>query len=276
MKGKESPQNMRKALAQNPNLLRTLIGMGLTLIFLLAYAVYGQQLKPKFTSMNPIQSSHKFRLSRKTRFYDADDNRTIWTWDANLNGINLTWVNLSGEMLSIGSTISISNAAGLYSHPDLGNPDAEDFSCSESCKNDEDHTINITSETTEIISLTDPDPALRGKGSLFADSLDEAKEKSDKVLSTNFTPTSVRITVIEQGERDVAPTVTLTQVNEELGDVEQFEIDAATEFMWALAAVIGCFGMILVPSFTVYWAAQAKQKKLELKLQNAQTSLEEE
>ena len=54
--------------------------------------------------------------------------------------------------------------------------------------------------------------------------------------------------------------VTLTQVNEELGGVEQFEIDAATEFMWALAAVIGCFSMILVPSFTVYWAAQAKQK----------------
>ena len=64
------------------------------------------------------------------------------------------------------------NAEGLYSHPDLGNPDAEDFSCSESCKKDEDHTINITSDSTVITALTDPDPALRGKGSLFADSLD--------------------------------------------------------------------------------------------------------
>ena len=36
---------MRKALAQNPNLLRTLIGMGLTLIFLLAYAVYGATIE---------------------------------------------------------------------------------------------------------------------------------------------------------------------------------------------------------------------------------------
>ncbi len=36
---------MRKALAQNPNLLRTLIGMGLTLIFLLAYAVYGSTIE---------------------------------------------------------------------------------------------------------------------------------------------------------------------------------------------------------------------------------------
>ena len=41
MKGTLLGPNMRKALAQNPNLLRTLIGMGLTLIFLLAYAVYG-------------------------------------------------------------------------------------------------------------------------------------------------------------------------------------------------------------------------------------------
>ena len=89
-----------------------------------------------------------------------------------------------------------------------------------------------------------------------------------KILSTNFTPTSVRITVIEQGDRDVAPSVTLTQVNEELGNVEQFEIDAATEFMWALAAVIGCFGMILVPSFHRLLGCTSKTEKLELKLQS--------
>ncbi len=276
MKGCHLPQNMRKALAQNPNLLRTLIGMGLTLIFLLAYAVYGATIDTEVYIYESDSTESQVVLGEEDRFYDDDGNRTIWTWDANLNGINLTWVNLSGEMLSIGSTISISNSAGLYSHPDLGNPDADDFSCSDSCKKADDHTINITSDTTAIISLTDPDPALRGKGSLFADSLEEAESKSSKILSTNFTPTSVRITVIEQGNRDVAPTVTLTQVNEELGDVKQFEIDAATEFMWALAAVIGCFGMILVPSFTVYFAAQAKQKKLELKLQNAQSVLEEE
>ena len=40
---------MRKALAQNPNLLRTLIGMGLTLIFLLAYAVYGATMTLRST-----------------------------------------------------------------------------------------------------------------------------------------------------------------------------------------------------------------------------------
>jgi hypothetical protein len=124
--------------------------------------------------------------------------------------------------------------------------------------------------------LTDPDPALRGKGSIYADSQKEAEDKSSKIISTDFESSDVRITVIENGNRTVSPTISLTQVNEELTSVEQFEVDAATEFMWALAAVIGCFSMVLVPSFTVYFAARAKQKKLEVKLESAKEALEEE
>lgn len=266
---------MRKALAQNPNLLRTLIGMGLTLIFLLAYAVYGATIDTEVYIYESTSTETQVTIGDADRFYDSNNNRTIWTWDSDLNGVNLTWINLSGEMLSIGSTISISNAAGIYSHPDLGNPDADDFSCSESCSKKEEHTVNITGEKSGIIALTNPDPALRGKGSLFADSLNDATEKAAKIISTKFEPTSVRITVIEDGNRDVSPTISLTQVNEELGEVKQFEIDAATEFIWALAAVIGCFGMILVPSFTIYFAARAKQRKLEFELESAQISVDE-
>ena len=265
---------MRKALAQNPNLLRTLIGMGLTLIFLLAYAVYGATIDTEVYIYESESNESEVVLENVEKYYDSDENRTIWTWDADLNGTNLTWVNVSGEMLSIGSTVSISNAAGLYSHPDLGNPDAEEFSCSESCKQLEEHTVNITSDVTGIIALTDPDPALRGKGSLYADSLEEATDKAQGIIYTNFESTLVRITVIESGNREVSPTISLTQVNEELGEVKQFEIDAATEFMWALAAVIGCFVMVLGPSFIIYWAAQAKQKKLDVKLEAAKSDLD--
>ena len=249
--------------------------MGLTLIFLLAYAVYGATIDTEVYIYESTSTETQVAIGDADRFYDSNNNRTIWTWDSDLNGVNLTWVNLSGEMLSIGSTISISNAAGIYSHPDLGNPDADDFSCSESCSKKEEHTVNITEEKSGIIALTNPDPALRGKGSLFADSLNDATEKAAKIISTKFEPTSVRITVIEDGNRDVSPTISLTQVNEELGEVKQFEIDAATEFIWALAAVIGCFGMILVPSFTIYFAARAKQRKLELELESAQISVDE-
>ena len=267
---------MRKALAQNPNLLRTLIGMGLTLIFLLAYAVYGATIDTEIYVYESESEESIIELNSAKKLYDSNLNRTIWTWDANLNGVNLTWVNLSGEMLSDGSTISISNGEGLYSHPDLGKEDADDFSCSDSCSKLEEHTVNISNSVSGIVSLTDPDPAIRGKGSLFADSQSEAEQKASDIISTSFEPTTVRITVIEDGNRTVAPGVELTQVNEELGNVEQFAVDAATEFVWALAAVVGCFAMILAPSFTIYWAAQARQKKIDLKLESAQSSLSEE
>ena len=267
---------MRKALAQNPNLLRTLIGMGLTLILLLAYAVYGATIESEVYVYSAESNESVVALEGVERLHDSEANTTTWTWDADLDNSNLTWINLTGTGLSTDSTISISNAAGIYSHPDLGNLDAEDFSCSESCSKSVEHTANSSDGYASIISLTDPDPALRGKGSIYADSQEEADDKSSKIVTTSFEPSTVRVTVIENGNRTVNPTISLTQVNEELTSVEQFEVDAATEFMWALAAVIGCFSMVLVPSFTVYFAARAKQKKLEVKLETAKEALEEE
>ena len=268
--------DMRKALAQNPNLLRTLIGMGLTLIFLLAYAVYGATIDTEVYIYNSTATEESVSLEEPRKYYDVDSNTTTWTWDAALNPMNLTWVNLTAVSLSADSTLAISNTAGLYSHPDLGDDDAEDFSCSESCRKKNEHKVNSTGEVTEIVALTNPDPAIRGKGSVYADSLEEAREKSSQIMLNEFNSSLVRITVEEDGNRTVSPTINLAQVNEELTSVERFEVDTATEFLWALAAVIGCFSMVLVPSFTVYFAARAKQKKLELKLESAKLNLEEE
>ena len=268
--------HMRKALAQNPNLLRTLIGLGLTLILLLAYAVYGATINTEIYVYESNSNETVVSLDDAERYYSPDDNTTTWTWDADLNGVNLTWVNLTVVSLSSGSIIAISNGEGLYSHPDLGNPDADEFSCTESCKKRIEHRTNSTGESTSIISLTNPDPAIRGKGSVYADSQEEASKKATKILNSTFEPTKVRITIIEEGNRTVNPSVKLTQVNESLYNVEMFEVDAATEFLWALAAVIGCFSMVLVPSFTVYFAARAKQKKTELKLESARINIEEE
>ena len=60
--------------------------------------------------------------------------------------------------------------------------------------------------------------------------------------------------------------VNVFTVNEAFSSIEIFEIDAATEFLWALAAVVGCFSMVLIPSFTVYFAARAKERRNEEKL----------
>ena len=53
-----------------------------------------------------------------------------------------------------------------------------------------------------------------------------------------------------------------------------FEVDAATEFMWALAAVIGCFSMVLVPSFTIYFA-QGQRKETRTQIRTSENRFRE-
>ena len=74
------------------------------------------------------------------------------------------------------------------------------------------------------------------------------------------------IQIKEPGDKSVQPDIVIHTVNEEFSSIEVYSIDAATEFLWALAAVVGCFSMVLIPSFTVYFAARAKDKKREEKL----------
>ena len=71
---------MKKALAQNPNLLRTLIGLSLTLIFMLSYAVYGATVSPSvyIYQTEPTVDQYDASVADQNieRSYDADDNTT--------------------------------------------------------------------------------------------------------------------------------------------------------------------------------------------------------
>ena len=43
--------------------------------------------------------------------------------------------------------------------------------------------------------------------------------------------------------------------------------------MWAFAAVVGCFSILLVPSFMVYFVSREKEKKVQAKLDEAEEDL---
>ena len=83
------------------------------------------------------------------------------------------------------------------------------------------------------------------------------------------------VEITEKGNKSTSPDVILTTVNEDFQEIEVFSVDAGTEFLWAVAAVVGCFSMILIPSFTVYFAARAKERKNELKLEQAEQQVDE-
>lgn len=276
---------MKKALAQNPNLLRTLIGLSLTLIFMLSYAVYGATVSPSVYIYKTEPTVNEYTASSADeeveRTYDAEDNTTTWAWQVIANDANLTWVNVTATELSSGAMLRVTNVAMLYSHELLGsaytleNPLEEEFSCADLCDHAQVHErISEDGGTLEFHALTSVDPARRSNGSVFAADLAEAESKARAAIEYTHSPSILRIEIVENGNRTTEPSISAETVNEEFASIAVFSVDATTEFLWALAAVVGCFSMVLIPSFTVYFAARAKEKRDEAKLELAKNEVE--
>lgn len=262
---------MQKALAQNPNLLRTLLGLSFTLIFMLAYAVYGATISPSYYLYTTETETTVNENVEPVKLYDDDTNETNWRWTFTADGDNLTWVNVTAGGLSKNAVVKLTNSAGLYSHSKLGDPDAEGFACEDSCYLNNTHEIiSENGGDDAIISMTTTDPGRRNNGTVYAKSLDEAESKARGIVEYFHTPAVIIVEITEAGNKSTAPSVSLVTVNEDFADISVFSVDAGTEFLWAVAAVVGCFSMILIPSFTVYFAARAKERKNELKLQKAE------
>ena len=276
IEGVHQPICMQKALAQNPNLLRTLLGLSFTLIFLLGYAVYGATISPSYylyTTETEVTSDDSIE---PVKIYDEDENLTQWRWTFTADGDNLTWVNVTAGGLSRNSVMKLTNSVGLYSHSKLGDPDAEDFSCEDSCFFNKTHElISEDGGDDSIISMTTTDPGRRNNGTVYAKSLGEAEDKAREIVEYFHSPAVIIVEITEDGNKSTAPDVILVTVNEDFSDIGVFSVDAGTEFLWAVAAVVGCFSMLLIPSFTVYFAARAKERKNELKLQKAEEVVDE-
>lgn len=275
MKGVSVLNSMRKALAQNPNLLRTLLGLSFTLIFMLSYAVYGATISPSYYLYETDTNTTLHQEIEPTRIYQGDQNTTTWTWSVPANGANLTWVNLTATEVSNGAEVRLINGAGLFSHPLLGSEDADGFSCRESCQKNTSHSyIAEDGGDVRINALTSTDPARRSNGTVYAQTIEDAQVKAEQAIEYEHSPSLIRVEIIERGNRATAPAMSITTVNEEFATIEPFSVDAATEFLWALAAVAGCFSMVLIPSFTVYWAANAKEKRDAVKLKQSEDDIE--
>ena len=276
---------MKKALAQNPNLLRTLIGLSLTLIFMLSYAVYGATVSPSVYIYQTEPTVDQYNAAEAdqdvVRTYDEETNTTTWAWQVIANDVNLTWVNITATELAPGALLRVTNVAMLYSHEllgntyDLQNPLEEEFSCADLCDYASSHERTAEDGgTIEFHALTSVDPARRSNGSVFAAALSEAEEKARNAIAYTHSPSIIRIEIVEEGNRTTEPSISAETVNEAFASVEVFSVDAGTEFLWALAAVVGCFSMVLIPSFTVYFAARAKEKRDEAKLELAKSQVE--
>ena len=262
-----SPIAMRKALAQNPNLLRTLVGLSLTLIVILSYAVYSASLTNDYYvySSNPQERVASTSLITQQHYYVGQQEWTMWIWDFTTESDNLSWVNATVIEGVSGGEVSLTNAGeGFWSHPDLGNPKAEKFSCAEHCVKLGTHESTFDEDgSASITGLTHWDAARRDGGTVWAEDLTTAETTARENIAYYHSDNVWQISVKLPGNLSEIPLINITTVNEEFSGVEQFTIDPATELVWATFSVIGCFAVLLVPSFAIYFAAQAKEKRAE-------------
>lgn len=261
---------MKKALAQNPNMLRTMIGLGLTLILVLSYAVYSATIDSAYYLYH---TSNEEQLPTTTDHGLSEDNNTqTWTFTTNRS---LTWVNVSFDELSQGDELTVSVSDGVwYHHEMLGSDDAQQFSCRQVNEGFEEYNVCHEAQEHRMIADENGPMVIRGivsfnlpmsgMGSLFADSMEEAEQKS-AALITESNGTRVW-TISIHSEQEIHPNQLQPDVEitvHELVDVEVFSVDTITELVWSIAALVGCFGIALVVPATAYIASIAKEKRDE-------------
>jgi len=262
---------MKKALAQNPNMLRTMIGLGLTLILILSYAVYGATIDSSYYLYHTTNESVEHDPINQGM---TDDNTTqTWTFSTNRS---TTWLNVTFAGAEENDVISIAVSDGVwYHHEMLGSEDAVRFSCRQTndqefeeynvCKAAQEHSVTVEQTgTITLRGIVSPELPMGGLGSLYADSLEEAEiDSSDLIAAHNGT----RIWTITLDSSDTihpseySPLVQST--SHELENVEAFEVNPMTEMLWSISALIGCFAIALVIPLTIYFAAQAKERREE-------------
>lgn len=261
---------MEKALARNPNLLRTLLGLSVTLIIVLGYSIYSASIESEYyhyrTQMEEV--SIEYSLDNNT-----DEYSIIWT---GYSTGALSWINVTLEGAPSDSSLKItSGGSKWWSHPDLGNPDAVKFNCLEPDKNftlvnhcdfEFTHTFNIEDQGENTLrGLLSDELPLSGLGTIRSENLSSAEIESEAILERAEKNVTWLIELSSNSPID-SDTVSLTGivVNNSLSGVEQFHLNPLVESVWSLTALISCFVMVLALPLGIYYASIVREKRIDL------------
>ncbi|GIS45033.1 MAG: hypothetical protein Ct9H90mP16_21030 [Candidatus Poseidoniales archaeon] len=183
---------MKKAWPKIRTCFGPWLGPGLTLILILSYAVYGATMDSSYYLYNTTNESVDQKPQiRACRMRIPKQSWTFSTFKAT------TWLNVSIAGIESGDSVSITISDGVwYHHEMLGSDDAERFSCRQNNeKNYEEYNVCTAASTHSLTADEDgnltfrgivhPELPMGGLGSLFADSMEEAVEASEDLISQN-------------------------------------------------------------------------------------------
>ena len=263
-------------MKQNPNMIRTLLILSFSLIFLLGYAVYGATSNSGYYLYFSEQEETNPELVPVGIHPLVQNGKTVWIWEFNSETSNLTWINVSVSGLSNESTLKVTNVGGnFWSHPELGNAYESGVNCADKVKQEKEfvwvavdcqvgdsHVMNLHNGEGEFVGFTHPDPAIRDGGTVRAEDFKSALQVVDDVFNNTHESGYWQISIETNGNHsEITPNVSVKYINEKVVNLELFKINTATEMMWSLAALIGCFMVLLVPAFMIYYFSQQSNKK---------------
>ena len=259
---------MRKTMSQNPNMLRTMIGIGLTLIFVLGYAVYSNTVESEYYGYVTTNEMEALELNQD------DPESSEWYVSTN---IPMTWINVSAEGAPENSILRVqADGISWFPSPFLG--ENQDFPFN--CEGDGDYSDLVEtcdfSTTHEIESIESGEVSLRGivssilpiegLGYLQADDMEQALILADELINDEKSTITWRIGIYDENLEPISSNGISINVNittHDLTSVSEFEIDPIEESVYSLATLIGCFSLMLILPLIIYFSAVYKAKKDE-------------
>ncbi len=250
-------------------MLRTIFLLAASLILILTFAVHSATIDSDYYLIN----TGNFAEESKPEILTASNA----TWTVKTSGA-ITWVNFSIAGAPSGSTLIVeANNVEWWHHPLLGEDDAQNFNCIERkigiaqiidhCSEAAEHQLFLENGTGILRGLVSIELPTGGVISTRQISLENAQNYGEELISKEFINTTWTITLLGPDDAELDPAGIAVNLEYSIHDVEKvypFKVDPFEELIWSVAALIGCFGMVLIIPLTVYFAARAKEKKIEL------------
>ena len=264
---------MRRALAQNPNMLRTIVGLGMTLILILSYAVYSATLDSGYYLATTTNDARHLVIVEDPE----NGSYTFSTEDP------ISWINISIDNAPTSSVLEVTAVGGIWwHHPNLGTemddnvpfqcftPDTQDYEgIAENCVSSSQHSINIEDGSATLRGILTSQLPLSGTWAILSDNLTTASLEINRTLEDSHLSRTWTIRILDDTGSEINTTGTGVQVetvHHDLVSIEPFTIDPFTELIWSMTALVGCFGVALILPVTLYLAALARSKKAEAEL----------
>ena len=250
---------MKKSLSKNPNMLRTMIGTGLTLIVLLSYAVYSNTVDSEYYEYNTTNERKSMDLTQE------GDGTARWyftTTDA------ITWVNFTVHDAPPDSSLIVEAEGTNWSHsPNLGLTD-QSYICNEpnsdysdildTCEYSRTHIMDLINGSGTLRGRVSLDLPIKGKGYLESENIENAQEQADSLISGAKKTITWKIKVVNDDETisSAGMLVEAEFSSHELVSLSKFTINPIHETVYSFSALGGCFFLVLVIPLMIYFSAR--------------------